>query len=112
MVKAVDIAKELNLYVRLVTSSADFENYNSFFNIYSEFEEPVRRVVVITPYEELEEVIEEDSSKEINTEKIIDGSLWIKEYPLTTVPSFIDLNSIEISEKQADILKKYIRERD
>ena len=112
MIKAVDIAKELNLYVKLVTSNAEFENYNSFFNIYSEFEEPVRRIVVITPYKELEEVIEQDSSKEINTEEIIDGSLWIREYPLTIVPSSIDLNSIEISKKQAKVLRKYIKERD
>ncbi len=112
MIKAVDIAKELNLHVRIVTSSADFENYNSFFNIYSEFEEPVRRLIVITPYKELEEVIEQDSSKDINTEQIIDGNLWVKEYPLTTIPSSIDLNSIEISEKQVEILKKYIKERD
>ena len=66
MLKAVDLAKELNLYVKLVTSSGNFENYNSFFNIYSELEEYVRRVVVITPYKDLEEVVEEDSSKAIN----------------------------------------------
>lgn len=108
MIKAVDIAKELNLYVKLVTSCDNFENYNSFFNIYSEFEEPVRRVVVITPYKDLEEVVEQDSSQNINTEEIIDGNLWIKDYPLTTVPASIDINSIEISEKQAEILRKNI----
>lgn len=106
MLNAVEVAKELNLHVKLVTSSGSFENYNSFFNIYSEMEEYVRRVVVITPYEDLEEVVEEDPSKPINTEKIIEGSLWIKEYPLLTVPSTIDINSIEITEKQAEILRK------
>ncbi|SFU46559.1 hypothetical protein SAMN04487886_103415 [Clostridium sp. DSM 8431] len=106
MLKAVDLAKELNLYVKLVTSSGNFENYNSFFNVYSELEEYVRRVVVITPYKDLEEVVEEDSSKAINTEKLIDGNLWIKEYSLLTVPSTIDINSICVTEKQAEILRK------
>jgi len=44
MIKAVDIAKELNLYVKLVTSCDNFENYNSFFNIYSEFEINIKEV--------------------------------------------------------------------
>lgn len=111
MIKAVKIAKELNLYIKLVTSTDSFDNYNSFFNIFSEHEEPVRRIAVITPYKDLEEVVEEDSSKPINNEKIIDGNLWIKEYPLTTVPSSIDLNSIEINEHQVELLKKNIKER-
>ena len=106
MLNAVEEAKKLNLYVKLVTSSGTFDNYNSFFNIFSEIEEPVRRVVVITPYKDLEEVIEEDCGKKIITDKIIDGNLWIKEYPLTTSPSVIDINSIEITEGQLDILKK------
>nr|WP_253199656.1 hypothetical protein [Clostridium gasigenes] len=71
-----------------------FENYNSFFNIFSQTEEACRRIVVLTPYKELEEVDEENADKPIITNEIIDGNLWLEEYHLTTNPNKIDLEKI------------------
>ena len=45
-IKAIKAAKDLNLYLKVVTSTKSFENYNSFFNIYGDFEEPCRRIIV------------------------------------------------------------------
>ena len=33
LIKVSDIAKELGLYLKVVTSTSFFENYNSFFNL-------------------------------------------------------------------------------
>ena len=97
--KAIDVASELNLYLKVVTSTKSFENYNSFFNIYSDSEEPCRRIVVLTPYEQLEEVVDEDPSKPIEIYKIIDGNMWIAEYHLLFSISKINLKDIYISKE-------------
>ena len=58
LLKAVDVAKELGLYLKMVVSTKEYNNYNSFYNIYGEHEEPCRRILVLTSYKELEEVNE------------------------------------------------------
>lgn len=100
-IKVIDLAKELNLHVKLVTSIKSFDNFNSYFNIYSEVEEPCRRIVVITPYEELEEVYDENPDEPINSNVLTDGNVWIREYPLITSPKDIRLETLKISKELA-----------
>lgn len=104
LMSAVKLAEELGLYLKVVTSTKSFDNYNSFFNIFSQSEEYCRRVVVLTPYESLEEVEEENADKAIITNKIIDGNLWIKEYTLITNPNNIDLEKIIVSKSLVKFL--------
>lgn len=99
---ANDTAKKLGLYLKLVVSTKSFENYNSFFNIYDEFEEPCRRIAVITPYSELEEVIDANSDKPIEKYSIIDGNMWLEEYPLLCSPSKIKLEEISLTREAYD----------
>ncbi|MBD7912388.1 MULTISPECIES: hypothetical protein [Clostridium] len=108
MIKALEAAKKLNLYLKIVTTTSSFENYNSFFNIYSEMEEPCRRVAVLTPYKDLEEVTEVDFNKPIKKYDLIDNNLWIEEYPLTTNPKTINLEDIFIPEEAYNLLKNHI----
>lgn len=98
-IKAINAAKNLNLYLKVVTSTKSFENYNSFFNIYGDFEEACRRILVLTPYKELEEVEDEEPSKPIERYKIIDGNMWLEEYNLLFKPSEINLEEIYISKE-------------
>ncbi|MDS0524597.1 hypothetical protein NNC19_02830 [Clostridium sp. SHJSY1] len=109
MIKALDVADKLGLYLKIVTTTSSFENYNSFFNIYTDMEEPCRRVAVLTPYKDLEEVTEVDLSKPIEKLKIIDNNLWIEEYPLTVNPKTIKLEDIYIPEETCDVIKKSIK---
>ncbi|MBU3104175.1 hypothetical protein [Clostridium gasigenes] len=97
LVSAIELAKELGLYLKIVNSMKSFENYNSFFNIFSQTEEACRRIVVLTPYKELEEVDEENADKPIITNKIIDGNLWLEEYHLTTSLKNICIENIVVS---------------
>lgn len=97
LVNAMELAKELGLYLKIVTSTKSFDNYNSFFNIFSQTEEYCRRIVVLTTYEELEEVDEYNTDEKIITNKIIDGNLWLKEYPLLTNPKNINIENISVS---------------
>lgn len=102
IIMANDVAKKLGLYLKLVVSTKSFENYNSFYNIYDEFEEPCRRIAVITPYPELEEVRDENPEEPIEKYKIIDGNMWIEEYPLIRNLNTIKLEEIALSSKAYD----------
>lgn len=108
--KAIDIVKELGLYLKPVVSTKSFEVYNRFYNIFGDSEEPCRRILVITPYEELEEVEDYNSDKPIDKYSIIDGNMWLEEYPLTFNPKNINLEEVyipkEAYEKLNTILKK------
>ena len=107
-INATDVAKELGLYLKVVTSTKSFDNYNSFFNIFTEMDEPCRRIVVLTPYQELEEVNDDDPNKPINKYEIIDGNLWIEEYSLIQNPSKISLEDVKIPEEVYINLKNKI----
>lgn len=102
-----DLATELKLHLKVVVSTKNFGNYNSFFNIYDEWEEPCRRIVILTPYEGIEEVSDECPSIDIIENSIIDGNVWLKEFPLTTNASNIDLNELYISSDEADKIKEF-----
>lgn len=105
LINISDIAEELGLYLKIVTSTSLFEDYNSFFNIFSENEEYCRRIVVLTPFKELEEVSEKDLALVITEPIKINGNIWIKEFPLTTNPDKIDLNEIKISKELYNKIK-------
>lgn len=100
--KITELAKSLELYVKVVTSINTFDNYNSFFNIYDESEEPCRRIVLLTPYIDLEEVYDNNPSESIMPYKIIEDNIWIKEYPLTTNPKNIIINDMELDNNLAN----------
>lgn len=99
MIKASELAKELGLYLKIVTSNKFFDTYNPFFNIFDEVEEPCRRILVLTPYKELEEVNDKNPADPIIEPMLIEGNIWLKEYPLTTNPRKINLDEIEITEE-------------
>ncbi|MGL5149337.1 MAG: hypothetical protein ACRC7N_02040 [Clostridium sp.] len=105
-VKAIDGAKERGLFLKVVTSMKSFETYNAFYNIFGDSEEACRRVVVITPYEELEEVNDENPGEEISDARVIDGNLWLKTFPLITSPSKINLDEFEVLEELLDEIKR------
>ncbi|MGL4876075.1 MAG: hypothetical protein ACRC30_15660 [Clostridium sp.] len=97
--KKAEIEEKYGLYLKMVISMGEFDNYNRFFNIYSEYEEACRRILVLTPYKELEEVNEFDKDKKITKPIKHEGNLWIREYELLQNPNKINLDEIEIDEE-------------
>ncbi|MBN1067246.1 hypothetical protein FC789_02460 [Clostridium botulinum] len=93
-INALDAAKEYNLYLKVVTSIKSFDTYNSFFNIFDQYDDACRRLVVLTKYEELEEVYEEDSTKEVDSSKVLDGCIYLKSASLLTKPDKIDCSNL------------------
>ncbi|MGL4849812.1 MAG: hypothetical protein ACRC28_12950 [Clostridium sp.] len=102
--KKAEIEKKYGLYLKMVVSMGEFDNYNRFFNIYSEYEEACRRILVLTPYKELEEVNEFDKDKKITEPIKHEGNLWLREYELLQNPDKINLDEIEIDE---DVIKDF-----
>lgn len=109
-IKAIDLAKELNLYLKIVTATNTFESYNSFFNIYDQYEEACRRIAVLTPYKELEEIYDKEPGNEIVINSIIDGNVWLKEFSLLTDPNTINLDEIKLTKDEAEKIKELILE--
>ncbi|AYE35115.1 hypothetical protein [Clostridium septicum] len=95
-ISAIEASKKFNLYLKVVNSVSTFDSYNSFFNIFDQYEEYCRRIVILTPYKELEEVYEVDPGEKIEEAIIREGNMWIKEYPLTTKPEDICMESLFI----------------
>lgn len=100
------VAKELGLYIKIVASVKIYESYNIIYNIHNESEEYCRRVVVLTKYKDLEEVYDEEPSKELSEVFIKDGSAWIKTYPLITRIENINPKKIYISKMEYNRIKK------
>ena len=101
-----ELAKKTGLKIRIVTSVKSFDTYNSFFNIYDSFDEPCRRIVVLTKYDNLEEVYDEYPDEPIVIGKCMGGNYWLKEYPLTTNPNNILLEEISVPQEVADNILK------
>ena len=110
-IKAKDLANELGLNLKIVTSISTFDNYNSFFNIYSEHEEPCRRILILTPSKIIEEVYDLNPSEAINKYTFYDENIWLEEYPLTTNPKNIDLDTIEISKVNAEEIRRLVNNK-
>lgn len=96
-ITAIDAAKEYNLYLKVVTSIKTFDTYNSFFNIFDQFDDACRRIVVLTKYKQLEEVYEEDSTSDVDSSKIIDGCIYLKSASLLTRPDKIDFTNLLVN---------------
>lgn len=105
LIKAVDAAEELGLYLKMVVSTKEYNSYNSFYNIYGEHEEPCRRILVFTSYEQLEEVNEVEGKDEFEKYSIVDGNMWIEEFPLTFNPNKVDLEKVYITKEAYKKLK-------
>ena len=103
--KAVDLAKTLGYELKIVTSIGLFDNYDMFHNIFEQYEEPCRRVVVMTKDENLKEVYEV-KNKVIPFETL--GNIWIKEFPILTSFKDILLEDIELKEEEVDLIKAMI----
>ncbi|GKU26585.1 hypothetical protein [Clostridium folliculivorans] len=108
-INVVELARKSGLHLRIVTSVKSFDTYNSFFNIYDSFDEPCRRIVVLTKYEDLEEVYDENPDEPIVVGKCIMGNYWLKDYSLTTNPESIYLEEILISEEVVDSILKELK---
>lgn len=98
-ISALEYGKSLGLYLKMVVSVSTFDDYNSFFNIYSEYEEACRRIMVLTPYEDLEEVNDSNPSEKFKRGILIDGSFWLEDYPLTINPSKINLEEVTLDKE-------------
>ncbi|MBS6600661.1 MAG: hypothetical protein ACLR02_09490 [Clostridium sp.] len=109
LIKAIDVAKELGLYLKMVVSTKEYNNYNSFYNIYGEHEEPCRRILVLTSYEELEEVNEIEGKDEFEKYNIVDGNMWLEEYPLTFNPNKVDFEKVYITKEAYNKLKEKLK---
>lgn len=96
MIKAIDLAKKMNLELKIVTSVRSFDYYNSFFNIFGETEEPCRRILILTKDKTLEEVYDENPDTKINEPCVMDDNIWLMEYPLTVNPNKINLEEIYV----------------
>lgn len=103
-INAIEAAEKYNLFLKVVTSVKSFDSYNSFFNIYEEFEESCRRIAVLTKSEDLEEVYDEDPTETIEEGKIVDGNLWVKDFSLLVSPEKIDLTTLTVNKKLVEEL--------
>lgn len=103
-ISAIEAAEKYNLYLKVVTSVKTFDSYNSFFNIYDEFEEPCRRIAVLTKSKELQEVYDEKSTEAIREGIIKEGNIWLKDYSLLTSPEKIDLTKLMVDKKLVEEL--------
>lgn len=103
-INAKEAAKKYNLFLKVVTSVKTFDSYNSFFNIYEEYEESCRRIAVLTKNKELEEVYEDNSNDEITECKNVDGVILIKYYSLLVNPEKIDLSDLMVEKKLVEEL--------
>ncbi|MDO5516785.1 MAG: hypothetical protein Q4F66_04470 [Clostridium sp.] len=107
-VNAQKIAEENGLILKIATSVRNFDSYNSFYNIYGESEEPCRRIAIITRNEMLEEVYEDSEKEEPVTEgRIVDDSIWLKDYTLLDNPDKIDLSELMVSRELVQKLIEY-----
>lgn len=103
-IKVIEAAEKYNLFLKVVTSVGNFESYNSFFNIYDEYEEACRRIVVLTKTKDLEEVYDENPTETINECKIVEGNIWVKDYSLLINPDKIDLTNLIIDKQLVEEL--------
>lgn len=103
-IKVIEAAEKYNLFLKVVTSVRNFESYNSFFNIYDEYEEACRRIVVLTKTKDLEEVYDENPTETINECKIVEGNIWVKDYSLLINPDKIDLTNLIIDKQLVEEL--------
>lgn len=104
--KALDLAKQLGYNLKIVTSIGLFDNYDMFHNIFEQYEEPCRRLIVMTKDPNLQEVYE-IKTPEFPLENL--GNIWIKEFPILTPYSEIILDEIILSENEIEFIRTAIK---
>lgn len=105
LINVKDIIKNSDYILKIVTSIGLFDNYDMFHNIYEQYEEPCRRIVVITKESSLEEVYEE-KNKTLPFSSY--GHIWIKEFPIAMSLHEIDLDNIYVTTEEYDSIKAMI----
>lgn len=105
-ISAKKYGEDKGLYLKIVTAVSNFQDYNSFFNIYSEYEEACRRILLLTPYKDLEEVYDISDSAKFRSGVLVEGNYWLDEYPLITNPNKINLDEVKISEETVKFIEE------
>ncbi len=105
LINVKEIIKNSDYILKIVTSIGLFDNYDMSHNIYEQYEEPCRRIVVMTKETNLEEVYEV-ANKLLPFSSY--GHIWIKEFPTTMSLSEIDLDNIYITTEEYNLIKTMI----
>jgi len=103
--KALDLAKEIGYKLKIVTSIGLFDNYDMFHNIFEQYEEPCRRVIVLTKEENLTEVYEKENAT-LPFDNL--GHIWIKEFPIILPFEKIILDDIFLDDNEISLIKAMI----
>ena len=105
LINVKEIIKNLDYQLKVVTSIGLFDSYDMSHNIYEQYEEPCRRILVMTKEATLEEVYEEENRLLPFSSY---GHIWIKEFPTTMLLSEIDLDNIYITTEEYNLIKTMI----
>lgn len=103
--KAKELAISLGYQLKIVTSIGLFDNYDMFHNIFEQYEEPCRRIVLLTRDDNLTEVYEE-KNKTFPFESF--GNIWLKEFPINLSYKDIFLEDIDLDENEIEKIKALV----
>lgn len=103
MKKLEEIAKEKGYFLKIVTSMGLFDNYDMFHNIFEQYEEPCRRLLILTKDENLEEVYEKEI-KEYPSK--LEDIIYLKEFPINC--SYGIIKETEFTLEEIEKIKELI----
>lgn len=103
--KAKELALSLGYELKIVTSIGLFDNYDMFHNIFEQYEEPCRRIVLLTKDERLTEVYEV-KNKSLPFESF--GNIWLREFPINLSYKDIKLEEIILDEKEIELIRALV----
>lgn len=103
---AKELALTLGYQLKIVTSVGLFDNYDMFHNIFEQYEEPCRRIVLLTKDENLTEVYEV-KNKTFPFENL--GNIWLSEFPINISYSDIKLDEMVLNEKEIETIKALVK---
>ena len=105
LINAKELAQNSGYILKVVTSIGLFDNYDMFHNIFEQYEEPCRRMIVLTKDSNLEEVYEK---KDSNLPFVSYGNICIKEFPITMTINEIDLDNIYLTKEEYGLIETMI----
>ncbi len=103
--KAKELAISLGYELKIVTSIGLFDNYDMFHNIFEQYEEPCRRIAILTKDENLTEVYEV-KNKVFPFESL--GNIWLREFPINLSFKDIKLEEITLDEIEIEIIRALV----